>query len=147
MDKNNKLRMHVNWLECGLNEILSENSWYLSLRASPKCYECPKKHTGPTIWFHSIKLKLFKIQLSGSSLALFWFCKTVISEKSKNKSLNLLIKINLKSFNLIEWNQIVGPMCFWDICNIWEPLWWKGPKKPQLWNWDHFHFTICAQVI
>ena len=81
-----------------------------------------KKHTGPTIWFHSIKLKLFKIQLTGSSLALFWFRKTVISEKSKNKSLNLLIKINLKSFNLIEWNQIVGPMCFWDICNIWETL-------------------------
>ena len=67
-----------------------------------------KKHTGPTIWFHSIKLKLFKIQLSGSSLALFWFRKTVISEKSKNKSLNLLIKINLKSFNLIEWNQILA---------------------------------------
>ena len=30
-------------------------------RASPKCYKCPKKHNGPTIWFHSIKLKLFKL--------------------------------------------------------------------------------------
>ena len=50
-------------------------------RASPKCYECPKKYTGPTIWFHWIKLKLFKIQLTGSSLALFWFRKTVISER------------------------------------------------------------------
>ena len=44
-----------------------------SIRASPKCYECPKKHTGYTILFHSIKLKLFKIQLSGFSLALFDF--------------------------------------------------------------------------
>ena len=43
--------------------------------------KCPKNHTGPTIWFHSIKLKLFKIQLTGSSLALFWFRKTVISER------------------------------------------------------------------
>ena len=70
-----------------------------------------KKHTGPTIWFHSIKLKLFKIQLTGSSLALFWFCKTVISKKSKNKSLNLLIKINLKSFTWLNeiklWDQCV----------------------------------------
>ena len=78
----------------------------------PNVTNVPKTHAGPTIWFPSIKLKLFKIQLTGSSLALFWFCKTVISEKSKNKSVNLLIKINLKSFNLIEWNQIVGPMCF-----------------------------------
>ena len=29
-------------------------------RASPKCYKCPKKHIDPTIWFHSIKLKLFQ---------------------------------------------------------------------------------------
>ena len=29
-------------------------------RTSPKCYKCPKKHIGPTIWFHSIKFKLFE---------------------------------------------------------------------------------------
>ena len=57
---------------------------------------------------YSIKL-LHSNQLSGSSLALFRFRKTVISEKSKskNKSVNLLIKINLKNLNLIEYKIVM----------------------------------------
>ena len=42
-------------------------------RVSANSYKCPKIYSGHAIWFNSIKLKLFKIQLSGSSLALFWF--------------------------------------------------------------------------
>ena len=58
--------------------ILLQNVNFLcKTRASPKCYKCPKKHTGPTIWFHSIKLKLFKFNLLCFDFAKLSFRKKV----------------------------------------------------------------------
>ena len=81
-------------------------------RASPKCYECPKKHIGPTIWFHSIKLKLFKLIFINRFNDLFLLFSEMTVLRNQNKAREEPESWILKSFNLIEWNQIVGPVCF-----------------------------------
>ena len=81
-------------------------------RASPKCYECPKKHIGPTIWFHSIKLKLFKLIFINRFNDLFLLFPEMTVLRNQNKAREEPESWILKSFNLIEWNQIVGPVCF-----------------------------------
>ena len=81
-------------------------------RASPKCYKCPKKHIGPTIWFHSIKLKLFKLIFINRFNDLFLLFSEMTVLRNQNKAREEPESWILKSFNLIEWNQIVGPVCF-----------------------------------
>ena len=81
-------------------------------RTSPKCYKCPKKHIGPTIWFHSIKLKLFKLIFINRFNDLFLLFSEMTVLQNQNKAREEPVSWILKSFNLIEWNQIVGPVCF-----------------------------------
>ena len=96
------------------------NVSYKTSRASPKCYKCPKKHIGPTIWFHSIKLKLFKLIFINRFNDLFLLFSKMTVLRNQNKAREEPESWILKSFNLIEWNQIVGPVCFF---NIWETFW------------------------
>ena len=76
-------------------------------RASPKCYKCLKKHIGPTIWFLSIKLKLFKLIFINrfNDLFLLFYKMKVLRNQNKAR------EEPVSWINLIEWNQIVGPVC------------------------------------
>ena len=101
----NNLKHNIFHPECSFFYIIS--------RTSPKCYKCPKKHVGPTIWFHSIKLKLFKLIFINwfNDLFLLFSKMTVLRNQNKARREEPESWIS-KSFNLIEWNQIVGPVCF-----------------------------------
>ena len=106
------------WLERMFFKLLKYyrgcQEWFESgfSRASPKCYKCPKKHIGPTIWFHSIKLKLFKLIFINRFNDLFLLFSEMTVVRNQNKAREEPVSWILKSFNLIEWNQIVGPVCF-----------------------------------
>ena len=129
------IRWHVHnikWLCCIL--------WCPETECRSNVTNVPKTH-----WAHNL-ISFNQVNLQALLLLCFDFAKLSF----RKESLNLLIEINLKSFNLIEWNQIVGPMCFWDICHIWATLWSTVENnyslqktKIHLWILQVGHLSPC----
>ena len=98
-----------------------KSSLWSKIRASPKCVKCPKKHICPTIWFHSIKLKLLKLIFINrfNDLFLLFFRKDSFakSKQSKRRTCKLNFYKVLNSLNDIK---LLAQCVFWDIWHIWE---------------------------
>ena len=103
------------------SKIIFKNAFvaypWRSRQSVSQMLQMSQKHIGPTIWFHSIKLKLFKLIFINrfNDLFLLFSEMTVLRNQNKareEKRREEPVSWILKSFNLIEWNQIVGPVCF-----------------------------------